>query len=299
MPSTTSNGLNNASMRLSSMLPNTCPSPVRSGEALQAVVVHQALDRGRHLVEVLHAHEQLVAVGLRAHHERPSSGVYVGAARSMSSDTAAISSSVNTPSMWRYPARWRKSPISAEVGVGREAAVERQGRARRVDEIDRARHVRGSGVERATQEQPPVEQLRRTDRRAGRAIPFVCMPTTVTWSVTRSLKLRRRRRRTTPGVVDTAGAHVHGAAVVREGPRVTVDVEHERSGREHAHGLAQEIGVLLERLREHLPEAARPRSTASTSPSTRAADVDRHAVPLGSGLSEHGERGIRERRALL
>ena len=271
------------------------------GESLQAVVAHQSLDRGRHLVEVLHAYEQVVT-GPVPRPPRPTVAARVQGRGGV------------------HVARHRGHLLLVEharrCGGSRRAGGSRPSRraARRPRSCGRARAARPSAstrsiapwcvrcapVERTAQQQPPVEQrVEATDGLVERAVRLHADDRHLIGDEVVELRCRscaarsprrrpcRRRTRTTPP--SSASVHTSPSTSSTSG-RGRERRARRRPGGRGAARTPSGSSCLEARARvDRLDLAVHP-----------AADVDRHVVlPSGSWLSEHGERGIRERRALL
>ena len=100
-----------------------------------------------------------------AHHDRPSPCSYPAAAASISADTAPISSSVNTPAMWRKPASARKCPIARGSSSMWKARARSSGSAVGAGEGDRTGRVHRPRVDQTAQDHPPVEEVVEPSRR--------------------------------------------------------------------------------------------------------------------------------------
>ena len=246
------------------------------GEPLQPLVGDELLDRGRHLVEVLHAHEQVVAAAV-ARPPRPAvaarvrrcGGVHVARHRGhlvLGEHTLEV----------EVTRALEEVAHLLERRVGGEAAVEGERRAIGVDQVDRTLRVRRTTVERTAQQQPPVEE--RVEAPHGlveRAVGLHADHGHLV--VDQVLELRAVRAQHRRRVVVAAGDDAHHTVVDRERPRVTVDVDRQRSRLVLRHRGREQVLPAFERGRQHLFEAG-CRIDRLDLTVDAGAFVDRHAV---------------------
>ncbi len=161
MPSVTPMGLNSASMRFCArrLRPNSCPASgisraPRSGRRRAGRARWATRDRTPACARVARSPS-----AVRAHHDRPSSGAYVGTASSMSDDTAAISSSSKTPERCMKPGFLEEVAHLVRVVAGSEPPREVERRAVAVGERDRSRRVDRRAVQCGPPHEPPVQEV--------------------------------------------------------------------------------------------------------------------------------------------
>ncbi len=132
MPSVTPIGLKSASMRLCARLvPNSWPAPASDARPRKRSSATSALACSDARSNPCMRTRRVSPAAVRAHQERPSPSVYVGAAWSMSADIASISDASKSPSMCRNPAVSRKWRISSRSSSGRNVCVRSSGRPSR------------------------------------------------------------------------------------------------------------------------------------------------------------------------
>ena len=202
-----------------------------------------------------------------AHHERPSPCSYPAAAASISADTAAISSAVNTSAMWRKPASARKCPIARGSSSVWKARARSSGCPSVPVKVDRAGRVHRPRVDQAAQDHPPVEEVlepacRHVEVAAGEQAH---RRAEVVHDVGQVLLPEPHVRRRAPA---TRG-HGHATVVERERPGPAVDLHRERPRRELTAPGGDERSPLARQARELLVEEP--------------AWVDRRDIGCGSG----------------
>ena len=225
-------------MRLPMRVPHSMAASGNRPDAREALVLHEPADRRAHVVRALHAHETVDAVA-RPCPPRTAVALRVGGR-----------GGIHVPAHRGHLVLAVDASDVDEACLGEEradvlvAVVEREG-LREVGpaEVDVARDVRRSLVDRATQQHPPVEEVleapveleraAREPRHGGRLIAP---------EVGELLRRQPQPQALARSTVEQG----HRTAVARHMPRVAVDIDGERALRV-VQGGPQQIGGRFER----------------------------------------------------